>query len=164
MNAYFDFINFERDSTVMSYPAEEYYNVQHLNIYGSAKFTEYLGTILTEKYGVHKSELTANVWAERQWNGKFSIYQNYQYRKYRNAFLAHFNVKPEVIEWVLKGERADEHQLVQVRTRQNALFKSVSMRVNASSTFRHKYWAYQMALLNRVHAQNEKLPIVYVIS
>ena len=116
------------------------------------------------KLDIHKSELTANVWAERQWNGKFSIYQNYQYQKYRNAFLAHFNVKPEVIEWVLKGERADEHQLVQVRTRQNALFKSVSMRVNASSTFRHKYWAYQMALLNRVHAQNEKLPIVYVVN
>ena len=26
------------------------------------------------KLDIHKSELTANVWAERQWNGKFSIY------------------------------------------------------------------------------------------
>ena len=116
------------------------------------------------KLDIHKSELTANVWAERQWNGKFAIYQNYQYQKYRNAFLAHFNVKPEVIEWILKGEHSDEHQLVQVRTQQNTTFKSASMRVNASTTFRHKYWAYQMALLNRVHTQNEELPIVYVVN
>ena len=68
----FDFINFERDSTVMSYPAEEYYNVQHLNIYGSAKFTEYLGTILTEKYGVHKSELTDK--QTERWNQAIEYY------------------------------------------------------------------------------------------
>lgn len=117
-----------------------------------------------KKLNIQKAELTANVWAERQWNGRFVIYQNYQYQKYRNAFLSHFNVKPEIIEWVLKGEKADEHQLIQVRTGQNTLFKSSSMRVNASSTFRHKYWSYQMELLNRVHAQNEKLPIVYVVN
>lgn len=116
------------------------------------------------KLDIHRAELTANVWAERQWNGRFAIYQNYQYQKYRSAFLSHFHAKPEVIEWVLKDERTDEHQLVQVRTRQNTIFKSASMRVNASSTFRHKYWAYQMALLNRVHAQKEELPIVYVVN
>lgn len=117
-----------------------------------------------EKLCIQKAELTANVWAERQWNGKFAIFQNYQYQKYRNSFLSHFSVKPEVIKWALKGENSDDHQLVQVRTRQNTSYNATIMRVNASSTFRHKYWTYQMALLNRVHAQNQNLPIVYVVN
>ena len=73
INSYgFDFINFERDEITMSYPASEYYNVQHLNIYSSAKFTEYLGTILTERYGVHKSEL--NEKQTERWNQAVEYY------------------------------------------------------------------------------------------
>ena len=31
-----------------------------------------------------KSDMTANIWAERQWSGCIAIYQNYQYQKYRS--------------------------------------------------------------------------------
>lgn len=71
----FDFINFERDAVAMSYPAEEYYNVQHLNIYGSAKFTEYFGSILTERYGVQESELTDEM--QRRWNESVEYYHQF---------------------------------------------------------------------------------------
>ena len=54
----FDFVNFERDPVTLAYPITDYYNIDHLNIYGSAKFTEYLGKMLTEKYGVKKSEMS----------------------------------------------------------------------------------------------------------
>lgn len=42
------------------------------------------------KLGIKKHPLTANVWCERQPNGTFVIYQNYQYQKYRDHFLSHF--------------------------------------------------------------------------
>ncbi len=59
INSYgFDFFNFERDPVTMNYTPDLYYNIQHLNAYGSAKFTEYLGEIITGKYNVGKSELT----------------------------------------------------------------------------------------------------------
>ena len=69
----FDFLNFERDPITMSYTPDEYYNIQHLNIYGSAKFTEYLGDILTKKYRIKKSDLS-----ERQaehWNQSIYYYR-----------------------------------------------------------------------------------------
>ena len=54
----FDFINFERDSKTMSYPPEWYYNVQHLNLYGSEDFTKYFGKLLVDRYNVKPSEQT----------------------------------------------------------------------------------------------------------
>ena len=58
------------------------------------------------KLGIVQSELTANVWAERQSNGNFAIYQNFQYQKYRNAFLTHFApVMPGVGALETKGTR-----------------------------------------------------------
>lgn len=51
------------------------------------------------KLGIVQSELTANVWAERQSNGNFAIYQNFQYQKYRNTFLTHF--APVMPSWCL---------------------------------------------------------------
>lgn len=54
----FEFINFERDPETLAYPTSDYYNIDHLNIYGATKFTEYFGKILTEKYGVTPTEKT----------------------------------------------------------------------------------------------------------
>lgn len=55
----FSYINFERDETAMSYDAyNDYYNFDHLNIYGAEKFTDYFGKILTEKYNIGKTNLT----------------------------------------------------------------------------------------------------------
>lgn len=54
----FDYINFERDPVTLAYSVKDYYNIDHLNIYGATKFTEYFGKILTEEYGVTASDLT----------------------------------------------------------------------------------------------------------
>lgn len=111
------------------------------------------------------SPLTANVWAERQYSGKFAIYQNYQYQKYRNRFLSHFNVRPEPpIGWKLAGEGVSGNTLIQVRTKQDTQFAAVSYRVNATSTQRYKYWLYQFRLLNCIHEEHPDMPIVYVIN
>ena len=116
------------------------------------------------KLGITKSELTANIWAERQWNENFAIFQNYQYQKYRNKFLSHFSTKPKAITWSLEGERKTSPSLIQVRTLQTSGFESTTKRVNPSSTQRQKYWSYQIALLNKIHLKNKDLPIIYVIN
>lgn len=57
------------------------------------------------KLGIKKHPLTANVWCERQPNGTFVIYQNYQYQKYRDHFLSHFTgIKHNPIYWETEGE------------------------------------------------------------
>lgn len=54
----FEYINFERDAQTLAYPSSYYYNIDHLNIYGAEKFTDYFGRILTERYGVKPAEKT----------------------------------------------------------------------------------------------------------
>ena len=78
----FDYINFERDETAMSYPPEDYYNFDHLNIYGSTKFTEYFGSILKNKFKISETEL--NEESARQWNESVDFWhQFYDYTDYR---------------------------------------------------------------------------------
>ena len=76
INSYgFDFINFERDPVTMGYTPDLFYNVQHLNAYGSAKFTEYFGKILVDNYGIGKSELTDA--QKRNWEEAVDYYHQF---------------------------------------------------------------------------------------
>lgn len=76
------YINFERDANAMSYGVEDYYNFDHLNLYGSVKFTDYFGKILTEKYNIGKTQLDeAN---QKQWNESVAFWHKfYDYTDYR---------------------------------------------------------------------------------
>ena len=117
-----------------------------------------------KKLGIKKSEYAANVWVERQGEGDFIAYQNYEYGKYRNVFLAHFeNVAPTYIQWNLEGDDSDSN-LSLACTKDSRQFKSSEQRVMANSTNRCKYWAYQWQLLDKVHSQNVELPIIYVVN
>ncbi len=117
------------------------------------------------KLGIVQSELTANVWAERQSDGKFSIYQNYQYQKYRNAFLTHFApVTPELVAWKLKGQDATDSNLYMVKSQGTMSFDAPSLRVTPASTNRIAYWNYQLALLSKIHEENPSQPLVYIIN
>jgi ATP-dependent DNA helicase RecQ len=117
-----------------------------------------------KKLGLKKSEYAANVWVERQGEGNFVAYQNYEYGKYRDVFLAHFeNVTPTYIQWNLKGDDSDNN-LSLACTKDNRQFKSSEQRVMPNSTNRCKYWAYQWQLLDKVHSKNVELPIIYVVN
>ena len=110
---------------------------------------------------IKKPELSANIWVERQRNGMFSFYLNYQYQTYRNRFLSHFKAKPQIINWDIDGEDKDRIHLTQVsRERSNADIA----RVNISTTERSKYWLFQMEILGKIHAENPSLPLVYVVN
>ena len=117
------------------------------------------------KLGIKKHPLTANVWCERQHNGTFAIYQNYQYQKYRDNFLSHFTgIKHNPIYWEIKGEKSDTQNIIQVRTQLRDTYDASVLRVNPVTTRRSNYWAYQFALIDKIHEQNRSLPIVYVIN
>ncbi len=76
INSYgFEFINFERDPVTNEYAPCLFYNVQHLNAYGSEKFTRYLGGIISKKYGVGESELTRA--QKRHWNEAADYYDQF---------------------------------------------------------------------------------------
>lgn len=117
-----------------------------------------------KKLGLEKSEYAVNVWVEREIEGNFVAYQNYEYGKFRSVFLAHFeNVTPTYIEWNIESNNSYSN-LSLACTKDNRQFKSSEQRVMANSTNRCKYWAYQWQLLDKVHSQNVELPIIYVVN
>lgn len=67
----YDFINLERDHAQMGLDfSADFYNADHLNYLGQQKLTACLGKILTEQYGLGKSELTAETkasWNQAAW-------------------------------------------------------------------------------------------------
>ena len=117
------------------------------------------------KLGIKKHPLTANVWCERQPNGTFAIYQNYQYQKYRDNFLSKFTgIKHNPIYWETEGEKSDSQNIIQVRTQLRDTYDASVLRVNPVTTRRSNYWAYQFALVDKIHEQNRSLPIIYVVN
>ena len=100
------------------------------------------------KLGITKPELAANIWAEREQNGQFAFYLNYQYQAYRKRFLDHFKTKPQVLKWTFSGKDYGHINLTQVSRKRTA---DMVMRVNSSTTQRSKYWLFQIALLNKIH-------------
>lgn len=55
----FDYLNFENDYEDIGLDFnKDFYNDDHMNIYGQQKFTRYLSKVLMDKYGVEKSELS----------------------------------------------------------------------------------------------------------
>ena len=113
------------------------------------------------KLGITKPELAANIWAEREQNGQFAFYLNYQYQAYRKRFLDHFKTKPQVLKWTFSGKDYGHINLTQVSRKLTA---DMVMRVNSFTTQRSKYWLFQIALLNKIHETNRELPIVYVVN
>jgi len=113
------------------------------------------------KLGIKMPEFAANIWIERERNGEFAFYLNYQYQAYRKHLLNHFKVKAQPIKWKFKGNDFGHINLTQVSRKRTA---DMVMRVNSSTTQRSKYWLFQIALLYRIHQANSTLPIVYVIN
>lgn len=55
----FDFYNFERGYADIGIDVKnDFYNYDHLNIYGCEKFTQYFGKIIADKYNVGRSSLS----------------------------------------------------------------------------------------------------------
>ena len=115
------------------------------------------------RLGVKDSDISCNYWAERNYDGSFSLYKNYKYQKYRREFYAHFKASPQKIEWLLSGEGINNINITQVS---RSVDGRGEIRVNANSTQRAKYWLFQLEILRQAHGRADlsELPIVYIIN
>lgn len=116
------------------------------------------------KLGLERPSHTANIWAERMADGRIVLYHNYEYQVYRREFLKHFAVTPEVIDWQFANEQMDKEKIIFVSTEHKSDFDASTYRMTPKTTQRTKYWAYQFALLQRVHNDNQDTPIIYVVN
>lgn len=88
----YDFLNFEKDFDDTGLDtAVDFYNPDHMNVYGQKKFTEHLGGILRDKYGISESELTAS--QKSEWDKSVEYYE--AYFKYSDSVIK--NGKPRDI-------------------------------------------------------------------
>ncbi len=115
------------------------------------------------RLGLKDSDISCNYWAERNYDGSFSLYKNYKYQKYRREFYAHFKTSPQKIEWLLSGEGINNINITQVS---RSVDGRGEIRVNANSTQRAKYWMFQLEILRQAHGRADlsELPIVYIIN
>ena len=115
------------------------------------------------KLGIEHSDTSCNYWAERNYDGTFSFYKNYQYQKYRTKFYSHFKCSPQKIDWLLEGEGVNSINITQVSRSSSGRGE---LRVNANSSQRAKYWLFQFEILKQAHGRNtlSDLPIIYIIN
>lgn len=80
INSYgYDYLNLEREWNKIGIDIQkDFYNVEHMNIYGAVKFTDYLGNLLQTEYNIGSSELTDT--QKTQWdNAAISFNRLYRY-------------------------------------------------------------------------------------
>ena len=53
----FEYLNLEKEFYQIGLEPEDFYNEDHMNIYGQQKFTDYFGRILAEEYGIMETKL-----------------------------------------------------------------------------------------------------------
>lgn len=69
----YDFLNFEKDFVDTGLDVNtDFYHIDHMNIYGQKKFTELLGGILCDRYGITQSSLTDS--QREQWDASVEYY------------------------------------------------------------------------------------------
>lgn len=79
----FDYLNLERQVKEIGIDeATDFYNADHMNIYGAAKFTDYLGKLMQDKYGVGKTEHLTRVQQMRWQKAAESAESLYNYCDY----------------------------------------------------------------------------------
>ena len=72
----FDYLNFERDMKKTGVDvSEDFYNLDHLNIYGQRKFTDYVTGLLMKNYGLSPSDLGDS--ERREWREAADHYRAY---------------------------------------------------------------------------------------
>ncbi|MGN0519006.1 MAG: hypothetical protein ACI4II_09830 [Acutalibacteraceae bacterium] len=72
----YEFLNFERYPELLNLDIKhDFYNSDHLNIYGCEKMTEFLGTLFMRDFGIKKSVLTPQ--QKEKWDSCIPYYHKY---------------------------------------------------------------------------------------
>lgn len=94
----FDYLNFERDIALTGLDEEtDFYNPDHLNIYGQQKFTAFLTDYLTKHYTVVRHAL--NEKQQKEWDACADYYQAYV--SYSEELIKSIKVKELSEDWEL---------------------------------------------------------------
>lgn len=106
----------------------------------------------------------ANVWVERQPDGRYQINYNFNYED-RIAELKKDNrtASIEYVSWDLARSAERQNNIVLVNTTSRGRFVASQNRVGPVSRYRSLYWTIQLKLLQAIHEQEPETPIVYVL-
>ena len=109
-------------------------------------------------------EDTANVWVERQPNGKYQVYYNFNYEE-RITRLKEDNKTANIdfISWDLSRSSDRQNSIVLVNSTARGRFVASQNRVGTVSRYRSLYWATQLKLVQSIHEEEPGTPIVYVL-
>lgn len=109
-------------------------------------------------------EDTANVWVERQPNGKYQVYYNFNYED-RITRLKEDNKTANIgfISWDLSRSSDRQNSIVLVNSTARGRFVASQNRVGTVSRYRSLYWATQLKLVQSIHEEEPGTPIVYVL-
>lgn len=102
----------------------------------------------------------ANVWIERNCNGKYTINYNYDFYQKLKAVEQNTgeNFIVETIPWTTKD--VDYKSVFLVHSIRGRKFDALQKRVSATSRYRATYWTYQMALLKHVDTKDMRPKIL----
>ena len=96
----FDFINLDHAVKEIGLDLEnDFYSDSHLNAHGQVKLTRYFSKILSEKYGVGKSELSSQ--NTERWNTSYEytqLYYNYYDLHENDSAIFYLDEKPDLIK------------------------------------------------------------------
>lgn len=94
----FDYLNFEKNSEGIGLDyMNDFYNLDHLNIYGQKKFTDCISTVIRDKYGVKSTDHSDSV--KDEWKAASDYYN--AYFAYSDKLIKN-NTKKELDESVIE--------------------------------------------------------------
>lgn len=86
----YDYLNFERNFEDTGLNVDtDFYDIDHMNIYGQIKFTEYLGKYIRDNYGISESTLSPS--QKEEWETCVKYYD--AYRDYNVALIEDREIK-----------------------------------------------------------------------
>ena len=72
----YDFINYEKNYTETGIDfSKDFYNIDHLNVYGQRKFTDFFSKVIMDRYGIKKSNLSPEL--KKEWDTASDYYNAY---------------------------------------------------------------------------------------
>ncbi|HCA04536.1 MAG TPA: hypothetical protein DEO32_01420 [Ruminococcaceae bacterium] len=101
----FEYLNFEKNCEEIGLDYEkDFYNLDHLNVYGQRKFTDYITGFIGKKYGIKGSKLSDNRQAE--WNSAYDYYNAYY--SYSDELIKQ-NTSKELDESIIESPEFTKH-------------------------------------------------------
>lgn len=96
----YDYLNFEKNYLQAGINlTKDFFNMDHLNIYGQRKFTDFFSKLLTQRYGLKKSRLSPEL--KKSWEASAKYYNAYY--RYSDSLIKR-GIDVELDEGIINNE------------------------------------------------------------